>query len=431
MVMETLTATNCLTSLHAQAADPRASQPLMSTRAIQAGESQSYPPASQDSAITASTASDADSIPPRLHSVGSGLSQFSNCTEPSTLSSRSERLEYVKDSAQIPTYPQLSQGPHEGEHTTPIYLGRESAVTSPMSLASPVTTNGTKRTASGHIKTTSTASISLNSVITNGRSTRRDSTSSTGSRASELAASLRTRLSYAMAKVQHGWEHKSIGEVEQLATRKTSTHRHSISLVGRPTSRHGFGQSAPQYFIHEPYGSATHDSTTSPPSKRHSNSHVSHRRGLSLGQSIQLQPAADIRPTTGSRMHYYPPPPLKHASSMSPPRTPAQRQPRRPPTIRTETQTAEAERDALQALFQLGSPRTAQGTSFFPAASQSTSAQTSPLRSEFPTPRRVAFARSDSDNSSMRPSSSESSLQEARDRIMDRAERHDGAWSGR
>jgi hypothetical protein len=429
--METLTASNYLPPLHAQVADPCAPPPAMPTRAINSGEIQSYPPASQDSVTTTATTSDADSIAPQLNRGGSSLSQLSNCTGPSTLSSRSDRSEHVKDGAQTPRYPHLSQEPRTGEHATSTYHGRESAVTSPVSLASPITTGGAKRTASGHIKTTSNASVSLNTIISNGHSARRDSTSSTGSRASELAASLRTRLSYAMAKVQHGWEHKTIGEVEQLATRKTSTHRHSVSLVGRPPSRNGLSYGPPPFFDLESYGNAKLGGTISPPSKRHSNSHALHRRGLSLGQSIQLQPAADIRPTTSSHMQYYPPPPIKQASSMSPPRTPLPRQPRRPPTIRTETQTAEAERDALQALFQLGSPRTAQGMPHFHNASQTTSAQTSPLRSEFPTPRRVAFARSDSDNSSMRPSSSGSSLQEARDRAMDYSERYDGDWAGR
>jgi hypothetical protein len=393
------------------------------------GEIQSHPSASQDSVTTTTTTSDVESIAPRLDRGGSSLSQLSNCTGPTTLSSKSDRSEHVKDDAQTPRYPHLSQEARTGEQVTPVYPGTENAVTSPMSLASPVTNGGAKRTASGHIKTISNASTSLNTIISNGQSTRRDSTSSTGSRASELAASLRTRLSYAMAKVQHGWEHKTIGEVEQLATRKKSTHRHSVSLVGRPTSQHNYA--APRFFDLESYGNGKLGGTTPPPSKRQSNGHALHRRGISLGQSIQLQPAADIRPTTSSHTHYYPPPPPKQASSMSPPRTPLQRQPRRPPTIRTETQTAEAERDALQALFQLGSPRTAQGMPLFQNASQTTSAQTSPLRSEFPTPRRVAFARSDSDNSSMRPSSSGSSLQEARDRAMDYAERYDSEWVGR
>ncbi|KAK1090827.1 hypothetical protein LTR48_007533 [Friedmanniomyces endolithicus] len=47
---------------------------------------------------------------------------------------------------------------------------------------------------------------------------------------------------------------------------------------------------------------------------------------------------------------------------MSPPRTPVNghhSSRTRPPTIRTGTEQAEAERDALQALFQLGSPRAA------------------------------------------------------------------------
>ncbi|EME47195.1 hypothetical protein DOTSEDRAFT_69219 [Dothistroma septosporum NZE10] len=81
---------------------------------------------------------------------------------------------------------------------------------------------------------------------------------------------------------------------------------------------------------------------------------------------------------------------------MSPPRTPTNTAAtRRPPTIRTELQTAEAERDALQALFQLGSPHTSQ----MPRRATTASSQASPQRMNLDTPRRVTFARSESDSS--------------------------------
>ncbi|KAK1021816.1 hypothetical protein LTR33_018364, partial [Friedmanniomyces endolithicus] len=139
-----------------------------------------------------------------------------------------------------------------------------------------------------------------------------------------------------------------------------------------------------------------------------------------------LQPPADIRPGAPSthQQTYYSTAPPSHnpaQTAMSPPRTPVNghhSSRTRPPTIRTGTEQAEAERDVLQALFQLGSPRAAATNSsqhFVSASSagaqqnhaavgsQASSLQGSPLRTEFPVlmpMRRVTFARSESGGSS-------------------------------
>ncbi|KAI9752019.1 MAG: hypothetical protein M4579_005792 [Chaenotheca gracillima] len=80
---------------------------------------------------------------------------------------------------------------------------------------------GSKRTASGEIKSPSSASptrphhaippLHSRSVSTEG-----------GQRASELSSQLRARLSYAMVKVQHGWQSRSIDEVESIAASQLS-----------------------------------------------------------------------------------------------------------------------------------------------------------------------------------------------------------------
>ena len=67
-----------------------------------------------------------------------------------------------------------------------------------------------------------------------------------------------------------------------------------------------------------------------------------------------------------------------------------------------QTQTAEAERDALQALFELGSPRTTQFPGHLGTSQDLTSAssQISPRHSDtFATPRRIKPVRSESSNS--------------------------------
>ena len=267
------------------------------------------------------------------------------------------------------------------------------AFASPMSVTSPASTNGTKRTASGHVKNAPSLPSTPHTTTFAGKRSRADSLSSTGSRAGELAWTLKARLGYAMAKVQHGWEHKNIREVEALAAH---SHRHSMSQLDyssrRPlSSSGGLSNGAGRLSMYEPA------------SKRLSAS-------IDLATPPRLQPAPDIRPASQRQHHYYP---ISSSQSghpgqptaMSPPHTPLTT-PRRPPTLRTELQTAEAEREALQALFQLGSPHSSQVPVQMPwqqQGSQASSSQASPLRAEFgavAVGRKVTFARGESESDS-------------------------------
>ena len=267
------------------------------------------------------------------------------------------------------------------------------AFASPMSVTSPASTNGTKRTASGHVKNAPSLPSTPLTTAFAGKRSRADSLSSTGSRAGELAWTLKARLGYAMAKVQHGWEHKNIREVEALAAH---SHRHSMSQLDyssrRPlSSSGGLSNGAGRLSMYEP----------DHPSKRLSAS-------IDLAAPPRLQPAPDIRPAS-QRQHHHPPPAgqWNQPTAMSPPHTPLTT-PRRPPTLRTELQTAEAEREALQALFQLGSPHSSQVAVQVPwqqQGSQASSSQASPLRAEFgaafaAAPRKVTFARGESESDS-------------------------------
>lgn len=222
---------------------------------------------------------------------------------------------------------------------------------------------------------------------------------------------LKTRLGYAMAKVQHGWEHKNIDEVETLAKHKVNPNRHSMSHLDysrRPVTS-GWNHANGRYSVYETNGHTSFDHSTFQPSKRHSGNYsffVSSSQPT-LSTAPRLQPAPDIRPQGSQQRHYHTAPSSQTnhiPNGMSPPRTPVNGELRRPPTIRTEMQTAEAERDALQALFQLGSPQGSQ-VPRYQNASQASSSQASPLRADFATPRKVTFARSESDSSSRRLSS--------------------------
>lgn len=361
---------------------------------------------------------------PRLQTSRSNLSQLTAYTD---LSSPGEEL--VPERGYEPQYgssrPDIDRMPTPEEQQG-VFRNDGLAIASPMSLTSPVATNGTKRTASGHVKNGPSLPNTPLTTTFGGKRTRADSISSTGSRAGELAMTLKARLGYAMAKVQHGWEHKSINEVEQLAAHKLSPHRHSMSHLDysrRPLSS-GLSNGAGRLSMYEPSAHRYGNSSTEHPSKRHSGNYSSFMPPSlpDLAAAPRLKPAPDIRPT--SQRHDQPissSQPVYSTSAMSPPRTPVNGQSRRPPTIRTELQTAEAERDALQALFQLGSPHSSQVP--WQQNSQASSSQASPLRTEFTAaPRRVTFARSDSDSSARRSSvSGESAVLESREELMQEA----------
>ncbi|GAB7359115.1 hypothetical protein MBLNU230_g5184t1 [Neophaeotheca triangularis] len=285
----------------------------------------------------------------------------------------------------------------------------------PVTITSPASINGAKRTASGHVKTASLTSTPMTGPVSGQRRSRGESVSSTtSSRASEMAATLRTRLEYAMAKVQQGWENRSLAEVEQLAAQQASPRRHGMGYggeyghgaAGRPVSS-GLTNGAARLSMYESYGNRNGEVVASPPNKRHSgpwgmaiSPPLQYHRAPNNGEGggPRLAPPADIRPQSQrqSRTHHHDSSYYSHsntstsnhtttaptttsASVMSPPRTPhfpsqhPHRQSQsltpapaaRPPTIRTETETAAAEREALAALYQLGSPRGSQQGSQF------------------------------------------------------------------
>lgn len=187
-------------------------------------------------------------------------------------------------------------------------------------------------------------------------------------------------------------------------TAQKAANRHSMSHIDysrRPVSS-GLSNGTSRLSMYEPRNNVPNlEGAFSPPSKRSSGSYTTFaptKAPHTTATTPRLQPAPDIRPTSNYRSHPYAQPSLqraRHNSAMSPPRTPITQQSRRPHPIRTDTQTAEAEREALQALFQLGSPHGSQ----IPRAqttSRASSSQTSPLRAEFATPRPTALARSHS-----------------------------------
>lgn len=216
-----------------------------------------------------------------------------------------------------------------------------------------------------------------------------------------------------MAKVQHGWEHRSIAEVEQLAAKLSprttlSSPPRNYSTLDSPRAAQlnatpGLSSTTSRLSVHDAYGqispshsarsyAAASDITLSPPSKRHSGSY---RPAPSSSQGSHpamhppgLAPPAEIRASGPARRTSltHPPPSLSakrgHSPSRSPPNhvqyhpsTPKSAR-GRPATIRTQTQTQQAEQDAMDALMLMGSPN---NSGHFPRNSQQSSSQPSPF----------------------------------------------------
>lgn len=257
-----------------------------------------------------------------------------------------------------------------------------------------------KRTASGLVKAGSVVSPVLGTLQSPTREKRAESVSSSGSKVGEAAAQLKTRLAYAMAKVQHGWQNHNLDQVEVLAaslpTRTTASSPSTVpanitrGLVSPRTAlSKGTSRLSMQEARQLEYTSAQH-AVQSPPSKRRSGAGIvswagadtiipssqTHRRANSNGIAApSLAPAPDITSPAVP-----PSQPQSHRRTLSnisldrndsaenhhralpqqtAPRTPRKdARPRPGPMVpRTNNSTNQAEQDAMQALMMMtGSP---------------------------------------------------------------------------
>ena len=242
-----------------------------------------------------------------------------------------------------------------------------------------------------------------------------------------------------MAKVQHGWEHRSMAEVEQLAAASISPRavlqspRGGRSAIVSPRSavHHNSPRDGHLPRSRVPiYPTAGHAAIPmSPPPKRRSVTHGfpagpadhsstvpnSHRaRQPALGPPAEFGGQKHERRVSFGQYHsHY----IPVASSNREPASPSSQPPstpkgsRRPASIRTSTQTAQAEQDAMDALLLMGSPSNG---GQFPRSSQQSSGQPSPRNARFAAvvgPRQALQYRSDSSESVSR--SSEGALSSA------------------
>ncbi|KAK6004364.1 hypothetical protein QM012_008226 [Aureobasidium pullulans] len=252
-----------------------------------------------------------------------------------------------------------------------------------------------KRTASGLLKAVDTP---------NEQRPRAESVSSAGSKAGEVAAQLKTRLAYAMVKVQHGWEHRNINEVERLAA---AMHPR---MAASPTA-----SSAPI-------------DIRSPPSKRRS------------GAGMVTWSLPDSSPAMNSLSHNTHT--FRRPSVSSPPAQVPSTPKSRPPPVRSTMPTQQAEQDAMDALLLMGGSPGNGGK--FPASQASSSQQTLHSQSQQnwhsqgsvkPPSRHYSDSPTAADKSPMRPiilsrnnsSTSEvsianSEVREARERVLEEVE---------
>ncbi|KAI1749502.1 hypothetical protein F4782DRAFT_513403 [Xylaria castorea] len=193
------------------------------SQAVSGSQSQPFHDSGNDSQATNSTSNDIDRVftPPESdsegshrHGNGNSSSQESQLMQLSNLAALQQKIEVSRDDTDIngaQSRKRMADGivKHTRHHSN----------------ASPVRM--------GHSRNTSTVSVA----------------STTSSRIGELSAELKAKLSYALVKVNNGWQSHSIDEVESLASQaaspasSTSTlHRRHGSLSSPRVSLTGFRQ---------------------------------------------------------------------------------------------------------------------------------------------------------------------------------------------
>ena len=327
---------------------------------------------------------------------------------------------------------------HEGQLSQLSQLSQLAAAAEPMtntSAARPnlsiAPTSGLKRTADGQVKPSlfnSPTSPHRSKVQGHSRNTSAVSTASTASSkigevnkgpsnakvvsdVAQLSSELRTRLSYAMVKVNNGWQSNSIDEVESLASQAGSPTSSTSTLHGRRNVI-----TSPRTTIANLQGQTSNLSASSitqdfdlysrndPPSRTYesfwrdhstSNPLPAQRSSYASSHKLSLAPPADIRPTASYRRSHTPkfskPPSIPGQGSnsslhASTPRTPngrADYMESKP--MQTPTQKTIQEQDAMEALLFMSSPGNSGNMShtFPPPARSQMSPHQSPLRTEF------------------------------------------------
>ncbi|KAH7171304.1 hypothetical protein EDB81DRAFT_635777 [Dactylonectria macrodidyma] len=239
----------------------------------------------------------------------------------STTDSQDTAMTASTDPACTPPASESGAGP-SSQDSQLLQLSQVAAAQDKMATATADAWGSRKRMADGEVKARSQSTSPVKRHHSrNASSVSRASV--TGSYLGELSAELRTRLSYAMVKVNHGWQSNSLDEVETLAshaaspTSSTSTvhRRHGSSASPRLAISSAPTASAPS--LYEPVAQLRR--SNSPP--RTSSGKPALAPPASIQPSINM-PAPRSNPRRNSNPHYTPTL-LSHSHSASP-HTPAQ-----------------------------------------------------------------------------------------------------------
>ena len=277
-------------------------------------------------------------------------------------------------------------------------------------------TGGTKRTASGQVKISQHAEALAESDKPETRRARASSSLSTASASnvaevrllktnqrngrltgSQVSQQLRTRLKYAMVKVQNGWQTRSLDELESIASASPKSHA-SPFLQGPGRGSPFSPRMAPGSKMNRKWSdsSSSEGSRSEPRLGALTSSSLAGAEPIRVdGQPARaLAPPADIVPSARRR-------PTPNQIGLQPP--PSRPYHSRPTSQRTPSQNAAMEADAVETLLFMASPS---NSGYHPPsqASQESSlrstinfsSQTSPLRTQFSqtsvtSPKKVAF----------------------------------------
>ncbi|TVY34497.1 hypothetical protein LSUB1_G006157 [Lachnellula subtilissima] len=330
---------------------------------------------------------------------GEGAEDINNATSAllSTSSNNSQSTIDVQDASTPPT--SISEGfsSQSTNQDLPMsqlsQLSQLAAAQQPLTSASasrpnttiaPTPTAGLKRTADGQLKQAHSNSppsphVRGHSRTTSGISNASASSSRIGevrdtlysslhvTDIAQISSELKARLSYAMVKVNNGWQSNSIDEVESMAsqagspTSSTSTLHGRRNLITSPRTPAPSGDFDLYSRSDQPsrtYESFWRDHSTNLPSQRYT-SHTSPPAPFHKS----LAPPADIRPTSrrsGTQKLGRPPTIPGQGSNSSihspNPKTPNRGSHRENPTIQTPLQKTIQEQDAIETLMFMSSP---------------------------------------------------------------------------
>ncbi|KAF4538006.1 Ribosome biogenesis protein bms1 [Lasiodiplodia theobromae] len=409
-------------------------------------------PASQESNVSASSSA---SYAPALLSSQSNVSTESvvdtELTSPAT-SNVSSQCQPFNQAAPAPANQEDVRPPPRAVTPQPAPNMSEkpqnTSSASPMTVDTPTISQGTKRTASGAVKLpSSSAGLTATGLCTSENPVSTNALASL-SRIGKLSADLKTRLSYAMIKVQNGWEQKSIDELETA----TTSQRTSRSATQTPTSAkfrnatdspHAYDRRRRPSALSDPSDRylGTPGAQRSPskirtfgptdfgrvdPTDEDARPSTASTFSSSASSAPTLAPALDISPKRHRRSTSTRAPPMlgsqpkvqitKPFTDVGAPATPMPGKPQRPVGI-LRMPSQQAEMDAVDSLLFMSSPNNSAHLAHTSASATST-AHPSPLKTEFPAAKRVAF---DDRSSSSNSSETEREMSSGRARVVQAA----------